>query len=80
MSKTEKSIDALISEKVSSGACSSNIEAEEQIAANLVERKLDRKIAKGRQDIQEGNSTPVNEKTTTEFVNRLAKKIIPNTE
>ncbi len=80
MSKTEKSIDALISEKVNSGSCPSNIEAEEEIAANLVERELDRKIAKGRQDIQEGNSTPVNEKTTTEIVNRLAKKIILNAE
>lgn len=67
-------------EKVNSGSCPSNIEAEEEIAANLVERELDRKIAKGRQDIQEGNSTPVNEKTTTEIVNRLAKKIILNAE
>ena len=70
-------IDELISKQVDSGLSSSKVEAEQKLTANLVERELDRRIAKGRRDIKEGHFTPVNEQTTDEFVSRLAKKIIP---
>ena len=74
---TNSIIDELVAKQVSSGLSSSKIEAEQKLTANLVERELDRRIAKGRQDIKEGNFTSVNEQTTTEFVSRLSKKLIP---
>ena len=74
---TTNVIDELISKQVSSGLSSSKVEAEKQLMANLVEREIDRRIAKGRRDIKEGSFTLVNEQTTAEFISHLSKKIIP---
>lgn len=75
---TANMIDQMVSQQVSYGLSSSRIEAEHKLAANLVERELDRKIAKGRQDIKDGNFTSVNKQTTTEFIAYLSKKLIPS--
>tara|TARA_B110000977_G_C10989997_1_gene459505 strand:+ start:479 stop:733 length:255 start_codon:yes stop_codon:yes gene_type:complete len=74
---TANIIDEIVTQQVSHGLSSSRVEAEQKLSANLVERELDRKIAKGRQDIKDGNFTSVNEKTTAEFIERLSKKLIP---
>ena len=54
------------------------IETERQIASVLAERELDRNLALAEEDIKAGRYTVVNEKTTEEFMNRLAKKLLSN--
>jgi hypothetical protein len=77
MTRTANIIDEIVSQQVNLGVAKSRVEAEQELAASLVERELDRKIAKGKQDIKDGNFTPVNEQTTAEFVVQLSKKLIP---
>jgi len=43
--------------------------------SRVAEKELDRRIAKGRQDIRDGNYTPVTKETTNEFIQRLSKKL-----
>ena len=73
---TTSVIDEFISKQMDSGVSQSKVEAEKKLMDELVERELDRKIAKGKEDIREGKFTVVNEQTTAEFVSQLSKKII----
>ncbi len=80
MSLSPRSIDNFIDKVVQSGSCSSKAEAEKQLREELQEREIDRKIAKGRADIKAGRYTVVNKETTSAFVAKLAKKILPKSE
>jgi len=75
MTTATNMLDKIVSQQVSLGIYS-NVEVEQELSARLLERELDRKINQGRQDIINGNFTPVNEQTTTAFITHLSKKLI----
>ena len=76
MSIAANSLDQFIQQQVSSGACASTHEAEQELIANLIERDLDSKIAKGRADIQAGKSRELNIANNAAFLAALEKHLL----
>lgn len=75
MSTLTVEIDNFVKSQVKNGI--SSHKTRENIIARLVEQDIDEKIAEGRQAIKEGRYTVVNKQTTEEFIQRMAKKILP---
>lgn len=73
-----KEIDHFLEDRVSEGVCSSAIEAERQLASQLAERELDRNLAEAEADMKAGRYTEMTEENTAEFIQKLAKKILPS--
>ena len=73
--KLASAIDNFVKAQVVNGF--SSHKTRESIIARLVEQDIDEKIAEGRKAIKEGRYTVVNKKTTEEFIQRMAKKILP---
>ena len=75
MSKLAVEIDNFVKSQVENGF--SLHKTRESIIARLVEQDIDEKIAEARDAIKVGRYTVVNKKTTEEFIQRMAKKILP---
>ena len=68
-------IDNFVKAQVVNGF--SSHKTRESIIARLVEQDIDEKIAEARDAIKVGRYTVINKKTTEEFIQRMAKKILP---
>ena len=75
MSTLTVEIDNFVKSQVKNGISSQK--TRENIIARLVEQDIDEKIAEGREYIKAGRYTVVNKQTTEEFIQRMAKKILP---
>jgi hypothetical protein len=74
MTALAQPLDTFISEQVSSGAATSEAEAEQLILSAVAHRTLDRKIAKAEKQIENGQFSEINEQYIDTFVARARKR------
>jgi hypothetical protein len=75
---TQTKIDTLVQEEVNAGVYHSKAEAEQDIIQTLIKRDVKRGIARGREDIKNGRYKILDDDYISNFVNSLAKEILPN--
>ncbi len=79
MSLAVKKIDNILTEQVGNGSCPSVAEAEQELISVLAQRDIDRGIAQGRVDIKNGDFREMTLESNAQFIDNLAKKILPKT-
>lgn len=77
MSLALKDVEHFIADQVERGVCSSEQEAEHELAQLLVKREIERGLARGREDIRQGRYEEVTPETNAKLIAELAAELLP---